>query len=87
MGRRKKDGEERQYEAVIRQQDERDWILVEGKFGNGKQCYGLGRIMAKKAMTSESSIGTIIFVMNLEKILRYFLLLLLSLLVEEVQGE
>ncbi len=87
MGRRKKDGEERQYEAVIRQQDERDWILVEGKFENGKQCYGLGRIMAKKAMTSESSIGTIIFVMNLEKILRYFLLLLLSLLVEEVQGE
>ncbi len=73
LGRRKKDGEERRYEAAIRRQDERDRIPVEGKFGNGKRRYGLGRIMAKRAMTSESSIGTIILVMNLEKILRYFL--------------
>ena len=31
---------------------------------------GLGRIMAKRADTSESVIGTIILVMNLEKVLR-----------------
>ena len=73
LGRRKRDGEERRYEAAIRRQDERDRIPVEGKFGNGKRRYGLGRIMAKRAVTSESSIGTIILVMNLEKILRYFL--------------
>jgi len=50
--------------------DERDRIPVEGKFGNGKRRYGLNRIMAKRADTSETVIGVTILVMNLEKILR-----------------
>ena len=43
---------------------------IEGKFGEGKRKYGLGRIMAKLDVTSGSVIGLIILVMNLEKRLR-----------------
>ncbi len=39
--------------------------LIEGKFGQGKNDYGLGNIEAKRKDTSESWIGTIFFVMNL----------------------
>ena len=49
----------------IARQDEIDRIAVEGKFGNGKRKYGLGKIMSKRADTSESSIGMIILVMNM----------------------
>lgn len=73
LGRRKKDTGELRHETALILQDERDRIPVEGKFGNGKRRYGMDRIMAKRAATSESTIGTIILVMNLEKILRYFL--------------
>ena len=70
LGRPPKDKERNR--AIIQQtrQDERDRIPVEGKFGNGKRRYGLGRIMAKRADTSESVIGTVILVLNLEKVLR-----------------
>jgi transposase, IS5 family len=70
LGRPPKD--RKQNREIIQQtrQDERDRIPVEGKFGNGKRRYGLGRIMAKRADTSESAIGTIILVLNLEKVLR-----------------
>jgi hypothetical protein len=76
LGRRKKDPLEQRHDAAIVRQDERDRIPVEGKFGNGKRRYGLDRIMTKRASTSESTIGTIILVMNLEKILQYFLFLI-----------
>lgn len=55
-------------------QDEKDRIPIEGKFGNGKRKYGLDRIASKLKNTSETTIGMIILVMNLEKILRDFLL-------------
>lgn len=73
LGRRKKDPEVARQDKTLIRQDERDRIPVEGKFGNGKRRYGLDRIMAKRVSTSESTIGTIILVMNLERILRYFL--------------
>ena len=50
-----------------RQQDERDRIPIEGKFGQGKRRFGLGLIMAKLANTSESAIAITFIVMNLEK--------------------
>jgi len=53
---------------------------IEGKFGEGKRRYGLGRIMAHLALTSESTIGIIILVMNLEKRLRLLYDLLLNLI-------
>lgn len=46
---------------------------IEGKFGEGKRKYGLGRIMAKLECTSMSTIGIIILVMNLQKRLRLLL--------------
>jgi len=43
---------------------------VEGKFGQAKRGYGLNKIMARRKDTSESWINTIIFVMNLQKLLK-----------------
>jgi len=44
--------------------------LIEGKFGQGKNAYGLNDIQAKRSDTSESWIGAIFFVMNLVKLLK-----------------
>lgn len=45
---------------------------VEGKFGQGKRRFGLGRIMAKLASTSAAQISLSFLVMNLEEALRRF---------------
>jgi hypothetical protein len=47
---------------------------VEGKFGEGKRFYGLGRIMARLKETSEIVIAMQLLVMNLERRLRILLL-------------
>jgi len=44
--------------------------LIEGKFGQGKNAYGLNDIQAKRSDTSESWIGAVFFVMNLVKLLK-----------------
>jgi len=54
----------------LTRQDELDRISVEGKFGQGKRRFGLGRIMAKLAGTSATVITLTILVMNLEKLLK-----------------
>ena len=54
-----------------RRQEYRDRIPIEGKFGQGKNGYGLNRIAAKLKQTSESWIGSIFLVMNIIKAL-YF---------------
>jgi IS5 family transposase len=46
---------------------------IEGKFGEGKRCYGLGRIMARLKETSESVIMLQFLVMNVERRLRVLL--------------
>jgi len=48
---------------------------VEGKFGEGKRKYGLGRIMARLQKTSECVIALQFMVMNLEYKLRKLFLL------------
>ena len=53
----------------IHRQDEIDRIAIEGKFGQGKRRFTLGRIMAKLAKTSEAVITVSFIVMNLERIL------------------
>ena len=53
----------------IAYQDEVDRIAVEGKFGQAKRRFGLSRIMAKPAATSESAISITFLVMNLVKLL------------------
>lgn len=45
---------------------------VEGKFGQGKRRFGLGRVMAKLASTSAAQISLSFLVMNLELALRRF---------------
>jgi len=62
------------------QQDERDRIPVEGKFGQGKRRFGLDLIMAKLANTSETAIAITFIVMNLEKWLKKLFFALLSCL-------
>jgi hypothetical protein len=39
--------------------------LIEGKFGQGKNAYGLSNIKAKRSDTSESWISAVFFIMNL----------------------
>ena len=50
---------------------------VEGKFGQAKRRFGLGRVMAKLASTSAAQISLSFLVMNLERALRRFLFSLL----------
>ena len=45
---------------------------IEGKFGEGKSSYSLGRVMMRRQDTSETSIHLTFLVMNLQKILREF---------------
>ena len=44
---------------------------VEGKFGNGKRKLGLALIMAKLQITTGSMIGMDIFILNMEKKMRW----------------
>jgi len=44
-------------------------MAIEGKFGQGKRRFGLGRLMAKLARTSETMIHLSFLVMNLEQLL------------------
>jgi len=55
---------------VLAKQDERERVLIEGKFGQGKRRFGLGRIMSKLSSTSETSIGLVFLVMNIERWLK-----------------
>jgi hypothetical protein len=61
--------------AVIRQEraDASGRNAVEGKFGEGKTGYGLGRIMACLKDSSETVISMAIFCMNISKRLRILL--------------
>jgi len=52
---------------------------VEGKFGQGKRRFGLGRIMAKLASTSAAQISLSFLVMNLEQALRRLFFVLIFL--------
>jgi hypothetical protein len=74
LGRPPKEREE--YKRIMKEAylDEKLRIPIEGKIGNGKRKYGLDRIKTKLKNTSETVIGVTVLVMNLEKILRDFLL-------------
>lgn len=61
LGRPRKESREQKE----RQEDYRQRIPIEGKFGQGKNRYGLDRIKAKTRKTSEAWIRSIFFVMNL----------------------
>ena len=76
-------------QALLRQQtrdDESIRVAVEGKFGQAKRRFGLGRVMAKLAQTAETMIAITCLVMNLEKRLRRFIGLLLMVLIRLQRG-
>lgn len=58
---------------------------IEGKFGQGKNGYNLNKIRARKALTSESWIACILFVMNLVKLFKEFSLALFQALISFIQ--
>jgi len=58
-----------------RRAEYRERIPIEGKFGQGKNGYGLGYIRAKTAKTSQAWINSIFLVMNLMVLEKVFLLL------------
>lgn len=65
---------ERQQQARA---DECIRVEVEGKFGQAKRRFGLGRVMAKLAETAETMMAITFLVMNLERRLRRLLFSLL----------
>lgn len=69
LGRPSTDADLLKEQQKLQRQDELDRIAVEGKFGQGKRRFSLGRVMTKLAHTSEVSILITFLVMNLEKIL------------------
>lgn len=64
------------FEALQARQDELDRIPIEGKFGQGKRRFGLGRMMTKLATTGQTAIVLSFLVMNLEKWLKAIFLCL-----------
>jgi transposase, IS5 family len=64
----------------LARQDEIDRIAIEGKFGQGKRRYSLGRIMTKLNHTSKTAIVMSFLIMNLERWLKAIFLSLLRLL-------
>lgn len=63
-------GEEAAEQRRVARQDASERNAIEGKFGEGKRKYGLGRIRARLATTSETVIALQLLVMNLERRLR-----------------
>lgn len=74
LGRPKNDAEVLREQKKLERQDVGIRNAVEGKFGEGKRFYGLGRIMARLKETSETVIAMQLLVMNLERRLRILLL-------------
>ncbi len=56
------------YQKNKRRKEHRERNHIEGKFGQGKNAYGLKTIRARRQDTSESWISAIFFVMNLVKL-------------------
>jgi hypothetical protein len=67
-------------------QDSCNRNAIEGKFGEGKRRYGLGRIRARLVQTSESMITLQLLVMNLERKLRLFVVFFLNLFKFQIQS-
>lgn len=77
LGRKPKNGPARE-EKQIAKQDTGERNAIEGKFGEGKRKYGLDRIRARLAQTSESVITLQLLVMNLERRLRVLIFLIFT---------
>jgi hypothetical protein len=63
-------------ESAQARDDARVRNQIEGKFGQGKRRFSLGRIMAKLDTTAETTIAITFLVMNLERLLQQLLFVL-----------
>jgi len=63
LGRKNEEQKREENKQMIKDQKKR--VLVEGKFGQGKNAYGLNQIRMRTRRTSESMVMSIYFVMNL----------------------
>jgi IS5 family transposase len=77
LGRPPKDGQTNEQRQITKQ-DAGERNAIEGKFGEGKRKYGLDRIRARLAQTSESVITLQLLVMNLERRLRVLFCLIFT---------
>lgn len=77
--------EETPYERRKRRKERNMRNHVEGKFGQGKNAYGLGEIRARRQDTSESWLGGIFLAMNITRMMKIFsILLILATLVVDL---
>ena len=53
------------YEKAKKRKEHRERNHIEGKFGQGKNAYGLNKIRARRQDMAESWIAAIFFIMNL----------------------
>lgn len=67
LGRPPKDPEKNRIRRKQQKEDEGIRNAVEGKFGVGKRRYGLERVMARLAESSQTVVGIVFLVMNLER--------------------
>ena len=73
LGRPKKQDEETSlFFRKRRYQESCERNQVEGKFGEGKRCYGLGLVMTRTEKTSESWIAMSILTLNIAKVMRQY---------------
>ncbi|MGG1614868.1 IS5 family transposase [Paenibacillus sp. FSL K6-2441] len=79
LGRPPKEGQTSEQRHLAKQ-DAGQRNAIEGKFGEGKRKYGLGRIRARLAQTSESVITLQLLVMNLERRLRVLFCFIFAIL-------
>jgi transposase, IS5 family len=87
LGRPPKDPEKNMTRRKQIQEDEGIRNAVEGKFGQGKRRFGLNRIMARLAESSQTVVSIIFLMMNLEQWLMVYFLRFLSLLKPSLQAE
>ncbi len=73
LGRPSKDKKIYRQQCKLEREEAGERNAVEGKFGEGKRSYNLGRIKMRLQGTSEAGIHLVFLVMNLEKRLRAFL--------------
>ena len=67
LGRPPKDPEKNRIRRKQQKEDEGIRNVVEGKFGLAKRRYGLDRVMARLAESSQTVVGIVFLVMNLER--------------------
>jgi hypothetical protein len=66
------------YEKTKRRKEQGQRNHIEGKFGQGKNAYGLNKIRARRQDTSESWIAGIFFIMNITKLMKIFYFLFIK---------